>query len=74
MRATLRLVLQSAREQLKRCSELGYAAKSPEYDSLAEQTDNIDKALQGHKDTGAFTKLKSDLQAFINRLSRQQHH
>jgi YfdX protein len=71
---TAQTLLEAAKNELKRCAELGYAAQAPEYASLNKEIDNIENGLKGHKNTTSFfDRLRSDLESFINKQSRQQH-
>jgi hypothetical protein len=66
-------LLATARNQLQRCQELGYAADVPEYAALNTNIAQLEKELKGNGDTGSlFSKLKNDLSSLFNRQSDQE--
>jgi hypothetical protein len=66
-------LLATAKNQLQRCQELGYAANAPEYSQLNSNIAQLEKELKGSGDTGSlFAKLKDELSWFSNRQSAQE--
>jgi hypothetical protein len=66
-------LLATARNQLQRCQELGYAADVPEYAALNTNIAQLEKELKGNGDTGSlFSKLKDELSSLFNRQSDQE--
>jgi hypothetical protein len=66
-------LLATAKNQLKRCQDLGYAADIADYGALNTNIAQLDKQLKGNGDTGElFAKLKDELSSFFNRPSAQQ--
>jgi uncharacterized protein involved in exopolysaccharide biosynthesis len=67
--------LETAKHQLERARELGYAGNDPEYASLNDQIANLEKQLNGSGDTtSVFAKLREKLDAFVKRESDREHH
>jgi hypothetical protein len=63
-------LLATAKNQLQRCQDLGYAADIPEYPALNTNIAKLEKELKGNGETGAlFAKLKDELSSFFNRRS-----
>ena len=70
---TAQTLLATARNQLQRCQELGYAADATEYAALNTNIAQLDKELKGNGDTGSlFSKLKDELSSLFNRQSDQE--
>jgi hypothetical protein len=66
-------LLATAKNQLQRCQDLGYAADTADYGALNTNIAQLDKQLKGNGDTGElFTKLKDELSSFFNRQSAQE--
>lgn len=66
-------LLATAKEQLHRCQELGYAANATEYSALNTSIAQLDKELKGTSDTSSlFAKLKDELSPLFNRQSAQE--
>jgi len=64
------VLLQTAKKQLERSKELGYAGRDPEYAALDSDISNLEKQLEGKGDaTSVFAKLENRLSTF---LSKQQ--
>ena len=62
--------LASARLELERAKELGYAAKDPEYTTLNKSISDLEKQVKGNGDTAsAFERVKDRLTAFFRRQS-----
>jgi len=67
------ILLATAKNQLQRCQELGYAADVPEYAALNSNIAQLERELKGNGDTGSlFAKLKDELSSFFNRQSAQE--
>jgi hypothetical protein len=66
-------LLATAKNQLKRCQDLGYAADTADYAALNTNIAQLEKQLKGNGNTGElFAKLKDELSSFFNRPSAQQ--
>lgn len=66
-------LLATAKNQLQRCQDLGYAADIPEYPVLNTNIAQLEKELKGNEDTGVlFSKLKEELSSFFNRQSAKE--
>jgi hypothetical protein len=66
-------LLETARKELQRARELGYAGKDQEYADLNNQISSLEKQIKGNEDaTAAFSKLKEKLSAFLKRQSEQK--
>ena len=66
-------LLATAKDQLHRCQELGYAANATEYSALNTSITQLDKELKGNGDTTSlFAKLKDELSPLFNRQSAQE--
>ena len=66
-------LLATAKDQLHRCQELGYAANASEYTALNTSIAQLDKELKGPGDTTSlFAKLKDELSPLFNRQSAQE--
>ncbi|KAA6460371.1 YfdX family protein [Acidobacteria bacterium AB60] len=66
-------LLATAKEQLHRCQELGYAANTTEYSALNTSIAQLDTELKGNGDTTSlFAKLKDELSPLFNRQSAQE--
>jgi hypothetical protein len=66
-------LLATAKNQLQRCQDLGYAADIPEYPALNTNIAQLEKQLKGNEDTGVlFSKLKDELSSFFNRQSAKE--
>lgn len=62
--------LATARHELERAKELGYAAKDPEYAALNKNIADLEKQVKGTGDTQpAFERLKERVGAFFKRQS-----
>ena len=70
---TAQKLLETAKNEVVRARELGYAGKDQEYTALNEQISNLEKQLKGNEDlTVAFSHLKDKLSAFLKRQSEQK--
>ncbi|HEU5133869.1 MAG TPA: YfdX family protein [Steroidobacteraceae bacterium] len=70
-KAAARKLLASAREELDRAELLGYAKAAPEYGSLNQSIEELEKQLQGTDNTtSAFTALRSKVTEFVDRFSK----
>lgn len=66
-------LLETAKNEVVRARELGYAGKDQEYTALDQQISNLEKQLKGNEDlTVAFSHLKDKLSAFLKRQSEQK--
>lgn len=64
-------LLVTARNELERANELGYAGRDPEYDALRKSIDELERQLKGDQDSGlAFSKVKEKLMSFFKRQSQ----
>lgn len=72
-KATAQILVQTAKNELRRSKELGYAAHAPEYDALNADITNLEKQLRGKQDaTAVFAKLEDKLSGFLKRQSGQE--
>jgi hypothetical protein len=72
-KSTAQTLLATAKNQLQRCQDLGYATDTADYAALNTNIAQLDKQLKGNGDTGElFTKLKDELSSFFNRQSAQE--
>jgi hypothetical protein len=72
-KATAQILVQTAKNELQRSKELGYAAHAPEYDALNADITNLEKQLKGNQDaTAVFAKLEDKLSGFLKRQSGQE--
>lgn len=63
-------LLATARYELDRAKELGYAAKDPEYTALSKSISDLEKQVKGNGDTQtAFERLKERVANFFKRQS-----
>jgi hypothetical protein len=70
---TAQALLETAKKEVERSKELGYAGKAQEYAALNSEISNLEKQLKGNEDVGAvFAKLKDKLGAFLKRQSERQ--
>ncbi|MGH9562232.1 MAG: YfdX family protein [Terracidiphilus sp.] len=71
---TAQTLLTTAGNELKLCSQLGYASHAPEYASLNSEIGTLQKQLKGTSDTGSFfARLRSDMERLLNKQSGQEH-
>jgi len=62
------LLLEVAKNELKRSKELGYSSNDPEYAALNDEISNLEKQLSGGAETASlFTRLKDRVSAFLKR-------
>lgn len=73
-KAGAQTLLQTAKAQLKRCDELGYATdNTPEYTALNADLSNLSKQLGSGEDTGSlFAQLRDKVAGLLNRQSAQE--
>ncbi len=70
---TAQALLETAKSQVERARELGYAGKDQEYAALNNQISTLEKQLKGNGDlTAAFSSLKQKVGAFLKRQSEQK--
>ncbi|MEA2735770.1 MAG: hypothetical protein QOE14_2221 [Humisphaera sp.] len=63
-------LLAVAKQELQRAKELGYAGHDPEYAALDQAIDDVERQLNGNKDSGsAFARLKEKVSSFFKRQS-----
>jgi hypothetical protein len=63
--------LATAKAELERAKELGYAGNDPEYPALKQSVADLSKQLNGGEDTtSAFGKLKERIASFFKRFTR----
>jgi hypothetical protein len=66
-------LLETAKFQVERARELGYAGKDQEYAALNDQISTLEKQLKGNGDlTAAFSKLKDKMAAFLRHQSEEK--
>jgi LAS superfamily LD-carboxypeptidase LdcB len=66
-------LLAIARSELDRAKELGYAGNDPEYVALNDSISNVEKQINGGKDSGgAFARLKEQIASFFHRQSQSE--
>ena len=66
-------LVKTARNEVERAKELGYAAQDPEYQALNNDISNLEKQLKGNSDAGSlFARLEDKLSAFMKRQSQQE--
>jgi hypothetical protein len=66
-------LVQTAKNEVERAKELGYAPQAPEYEDLRADISNLEKQLKGNSDAGSlFAKLEDKLSAFMKRQSQQE--
>jgi hypothetical protein len=66
-------LLATAKSELERAKELGYAGKDPEYAALSNEISNVEKALSGNGDSrSAFARLKDRVSSFFHRQSASE--
>jgi hypothetical protein len=66
-------LLETAKKELRRSKELGYAGNDPVYASLNDDISNLEKQLRGKGETTeVFAALREKLNSFLNRESQQQ--
>ena len=69
-RETAMRLLATAKYELERAKELGYAGKDPVYPSLSKSVSNLEKRLKGNENTvSAFSEVKEMLRRFLDRHS-----
>jgi hypothetical protein len=72
-KAQAQTLLETAKREVQRSKELGYAGKDQEYAALNSDISNLEKQLKGDGDVRAvFGKLKDRLGAFLKRQSEQK--
>jgi YfdX protein len=69
-RAVAQKLLETAKSELQRSKDLGYAGKDADYMSLNQQISNLEKGLKANQDTApAFAQLKYKLGSLLKRQS-----
>jgi hypothetical protein len=67
------VLLQTARKQLERSKELGYAGRDPEYAALDSDISNLEKQLKGNGDASSvFAKLENRVSAFLGKQQSER--
>lgn len=70
---TAQKLLASAKAELERAKELGYAGHDPEYVALNQAITDLERQVRGSEDTASvFSNLKEKLAAFFKRQSESQ--
>ncbi len=66
-------LLETAKKELDRSRELGYAGNDPVYASLNNDISNLEKQLKGSNDTSSiFASLREKLNSFLKQQSQQE--
>jgi hypothetical protein len=66
-------LLETAKNELERSKQLGYAGRDPEYTTLNDNISNLEKQLNGNQDTSSvFVTLKEKLASFLNKQQSEQ--
>ncbi len=72
-KATAQTLVQTAKSEIERAKELGYAAQAPEYAALSADISSLEKQLKGKSDASSvFAKLEDKLSGFLKRQSQQE--
>jgi hypothetical protein len=70
---TAKALVATAKKEIQRSKELGYAPRAPEYEALNADVSNLEKQLNKDEDaTSVFAKLEDKLSAFLKRQSAQE--
>ena len=72
-KAKAKLLLATAKHEVERARQLGYAGKDPEYTALDTTISDLEKQIDGNQDTAsAFSRLKEKFAAFFKRQSETE--
>ena len=72
-KALAQALVRTAKREIERSKELGYAPKAPEYDALNADISNLEKQLKNNGESNSvFAKLEDKLSAFLKRQSQQE--
>jgi hypothetical protein len=72
-KTTAQTLLETAKKELDRSKELGYAGNDPVYASLHDDIANLEKQLKGSNDTtSVFASLREKLNSFLKQQSQQE--
>ena len=72
-KAAAQTLLETAKKQLERSKELGYAGRDPEYTALNSDISNLEKQLKGSEDaTSVFAELEDRFSAFLKQQSDRE--
>jgi hypothetical protein len=72
-KAAAQTLVQTAKSEIERAKELGYAAQAPEYAALSADISSLEKQLKGKSDASSvFAKLEDKLSGFLKRQSQQE--
>jgi hypothetical protein len=72
-KAMAQTLVQTAKKEIERAKELGYAGRDPEYTALNSDITNLEKQLKSNEDaTSVFARLENKLSAFLKRQSQQE--
>jgi YfdX protein len=72
-KAAAQTLVQTAKNEIARAKELGYAAQAPDYEALNTDISNLEKQLKGNSDAGSvFARLEDRLSSFMKRQSQQE--
>ena len=66
-------LLKTAKKELQRSKDLGYAGEDPEYAALNSDISNLEKQVKGNEDaTSVFAKLEDRFSTFLKRQSERE--
>jgi hypothetical protein len=72
-KSTAQALLETAKKQLQRSKDLGYAGEDPEYAALNSDISNLEKQIKGNGDaTSVFAKLEDRFSTFLKRQSERE--
>jgi hypothetical protein len=72
-KAMAQTLLETAKKELQRSKDLGYAGRDPEYAALNSDISNLEKQVKGNEDaTSVFAKLEDRFSAFLKRQSERE--
>jgi hypothetical protein len=72
-KAMAQTLLGTAKKELQRSRDLGYAGRDPEYAALNNDISNLEKQVKGNEDsTSVFAKLEDRFSAFLKRQSERE--
>jgi hypothetical protein len=72
-KAMSQTLLETAKKQLQRSKDLGYAGEDPEYAALNSDISNLEKQIKGNADaTSVFAKLEDRFSTFLKRQSERE--
>lgn len=72
-KAMAQALLKTAKKELQRSKDLGYAGEDPEYAALDRDISNLEKQIKGNEDaTSVFAKLEDRFSTFLKRQSERE--